>query len=137
MSDVKFKDNHLKVESEINDTAIKWLYEASSELEAQTKRNTAVDTGQLKNSWKYVVDEDKLEAKIGSPLENAIWEEFGTGEYALNHNGRKTPWKYQDVKGKWHTTRGKRPKRAFYNAFTKSKNKIIKRFENLCKGLNK
>lgn len=133
MSNVKFKDNCLKIETEINDVAIKWLYEGSNILEAQTKRNTAVDTGQLKNSWSHIVDEDKLVAVVGSPLENAIWEEFGTGEYALNNNGRKTPWKYKDIKGNWHTTRGKRPKRAFYNAFLSTKNKIIKRFEYLFK----
>ena len=25
-------------------------------------------------------------------MENAIWEEFGTGEYALNGDGRKGKW---------------------------------------------
>ena len=86
-----------------------WLYEAAGELEAQVKRNTKVGTGQLKNSWTYKVDESKGEATIGSPLENAIWEEFGTGQYALHGDGRKTPWVYKDDKGKWHTTIGKHP----------------------------
>lgn len=125
MADIEFTDNSVKVKNAIKEAAIAWLHEAGSELQTQVKRNTAVDTGQLKNSWNYKVDESKLEAVVGSPLENAIWEEFGTGEFALNGNGRKTPWKYQDAKGKWRYTKGKKPKRALFKAFTKLKPKIL------------
>lgn len=119
----------------IEEAAIAWLHEAAGELEAQVKRNTAVDTGQLKASWGYVVDNEKLEAQVGSPLENAIWEEFGTGEFALNGNGRKTAWRYQDRHGKWHTTTGKRPKRAFFNAYYSKKSKLIAAARKRFKGL--
>lgn len=61
----------------------------SGELEAQVKRNTRVDTGQTKGSWTYKVDEANGEAMVGSPQENAIWEEFGTGQYALNGDGER------------------------------------------------
>lgn len=125
MADIEFTDNSVEVKNAIKEAAIAWLHEAGGELQTQVKRNTAVDTGQLKNSWNYKVDESKLEAVIGSPLENAIWEEFGTGEFALNGNGRKTPWKYRDAKGKWHYTKGKKPKRALFKAFTKLKPKIL------------
>ena len=125
MADIEFTDNSVEVKNAIKEAAIAWLHEAGGELQTQVKRNTAVDTGQLKNSWNYKVDESKLEAVIGSPLENAIWEEFGTGEFALNGNGRKTPWKYQDAKGKWHYTKGKKPKRALFKAFIKLKPKIL------------
>lgn len=125
MADIEFTDNSVEVKNAIKEAAIAWLHEAGGELQTQVKRNTAVDTGQLKNSWNYKVDESKLEAVIGSPLENAIWEEFGTGEFALNGNGRKTPWSYQDAKGKWHKTKGKKPKRALFRAFTKLKPKIM------------
>ena len=74
---VKFTDNSAQVKAALNDAAIAYLYEAGGELEAQVKRNTKVGTGQLKNSWTYVVDEAKGVTTIGSPLENAIWEEFG------------------------------------------------------------
>lgn len=66
---VQFKNNSAKVKAAMNEKAIAWLYEASGELEAQVKRNTAVGTGQLKNSWTYKVNESKGEATIGSPLE--------------------------------------------------------------------
>lgn len=124
---IKFEDNSIKIKDILNDKCISYLYEAAGELEAQVKRNTAVDSGQLKSSWTYKVSEAGLEAKVGSPLENAIWEEFGTGEYALNGDGRKTPWVYQDRHGVWYKTTGKHPKRAFQKAFSKLKPKLINR----------
>lgn len=150
MSDVKFEDYRVKVKEAMNDAAIAFLHEASGELVSQTARNTAVDKSQLKGSWDYRVDESKLESKIGSPLENAIWEEFGTGEYALEKNGRKTPW-YVPVEGytgkkqptyngkvvivygkngtAFYKTNGKKPKRMLFNAFETQKKNIEKMAE--------
>lgn len=136
MADLHFEDNSVEVKGAINDAVIAWLHEAAGEFESQAKRNTPVDTGQLKSSWDYKVDEHTGKAVIGSPLENAIWNEFGTGQYALNGDGRKTPWKYQDVKGKWHTTTGKRPQRSLHNAFESLKTKVQKSLENKLKGLS-
>lgn len=72
-------------------------------------------------------------AYIGSNLENAIWEEFGTGKYVLHGNGRKGGCTYRDEKGKYHHTYGKLPNRPLYKAFTALKNKIIKRAEEVLK----
>ena len=73
------------------------------------------------------VDEKKLEAEIGSRYQNALWEELGTGIYALNGNGRKTPWVYKNPKdNKFYATVGKKPRRALYRAYTSLKNKLIK-----------
>ncbi len=128
MSSVEFTDNSIKVKTALSDAAISFLYEAAGEMEAQAKRNqTRVDTGQTKNAWTHVVDESKGEAVIGNPLENAIWEEFGTGENALNGDGRKGGWAYKDNKGEWHFTKGKTPLRPLYKAFTSLKSKLINR----------
>lgn len=89
-----------------------------------------------KGSWDTHVDEATLEGMIGSALENAIWEEFGTGEYALNGDGRKGGWAYTDRKGETHFTHGKKPNRALWNAFQTLKPKLIKRAEALMKELN-
>ena len=132
---VEFKDNSLKVKAALNEKTIAWLHEAAGEIESQSKRNTRVDTGQLKNSWANTVDESVGTATVGSPLENAIWEEFGTGEYALHGDGRKTAWTYKDRKGKWHRTSGKRPSRALNNAFASSKGKLKSRLEKMLKEL--
>lgn len=132
---VEFKDNSLKVKAALNEKTIAWLHEAAGEIESQSKRNTRVDTGQLKNSWANTVDESNGTATVGSPLENAVWEEFGTGEYALHGDGRKTAWTYKDRKGKWHRTSGKRPSRALNNAFASSKGKLKSRLEKMLKEL--
>lgn len=95
--DVVIIDNSLKVKAAINEATIAWLKTWSSEIESQAKRNCKLDgkAGQrLKGSYKSVVDESKGEAQIGSPLESAFWEEYGTGEYAAHGDGRKDWWVY-------------------------------------------
>lgn len=136
---VEFKDYSMQVKAAIDDAAIAYLYEAAGEIEAQTKRNTRVGkTGQTKGAWTHVVDEGGLKATVGNPLENAIWEEFGTGEYALHGDGRKGGWYYQDkADGTWHHTYGKKPNRAFLSAFNSLKTSLIKRAEEVLKGLGK
>ena len=124
---VIFKDFSKEVQEKINALGVAWLEEASGEVEAQTKRNTKVDTGKTKNSWEHKVYDEKLEAEVGSRYQNALWEELGTGIYALNGDGRKdVPWFYKDAEGKGHLTKGKKPRRAFHNAYNSLKNKIIK-----------
>lgn len=135
-NEIKFTDNSIACKKAIAQAAKAFLIEAGGELVSQTKRNTTrVDTGKTKGSWTYALDLVKYEALIGSRLENAIWEEFGTGQYALKGNGRKTPWRYKDAKGNWHTTTGKKPSRALFKAFTKLKPKIQKMAEEKFKGI--
>jgi hypothetical protein len=81
---VEFIDNRIAIKNMISDTAVAFLNEAAGEVQSQAQRNSRVKTGQTRGSYEYQVDESGLEAEIGSGLENAIWEEFGTGEYALN-----------------------------------------------------
>ena len=129
MGNISFIDNSDKVISELERLLVEGLIEAAGEVQEKVKQNTPVDTGQLKGSWDYRVDESKLEATIGSPLENAIFTEYGTGEYALEDNGRKGGWKYKDAEGEWHYTRGKPPMRMLHNAFITKKPTEKKLFE--------
>lgn len=110
---IRFEDYSKQVIDAIDRGILNALEEVSGELEGRVKDNTRVDTGKTKASWSHRVDEAKHEAYVGSNYENAIWEEFGTGIYALNGNGRKdVPWVYQSEDGKWHRTKGKKPSRA-------------------------
>lgn len=135
VANVVFEDYSIKVENAINDRVNAVLEECAGEVESQVKRNTRVDTGKTKNSWQHKVVDSEHTAYIGSNYENAIWEEFGTGEYALEGNGRKGGWVYKDAKGDWYRTMGKKPSRAFFKAYTSLKNKIINRIQNSLKGL--
>lgn len=135
MANVEFTDNTIQVKNAIDDKINAVLEECAGELESQTKRNSRVRTGKTKSSFRHVVDDSKHIATIGSSDENAIWEEFGTGDYALHGNGRKGGWKYVDEEGNGHFTHGKKPSRAMWNAFTALKSKIINRIQNSLKGL--
>ena len=136
MADFQFKDYSIEVKNALANVAQSALEEVAGELESQVKRNTVVDTGQTKNSWTHRVDSkgDTHVATIGSPLQNAVWEEFGTGEYALNGNGRKGGWFYEDERDEGHFTHGKHPRRPFWKAYTSLKNKLIKFIQDKFKG---
>ena len=136
MDNVKFIDYAEDVKGVIAKLAPAVLEEAAGELEAQVKRNTVVDTGQTKNSWQHRVTTsgDKITATVGSDYMNAVWEEFGTGDYALNGDGRKGGWFYEDEKGEGHFTHGKKPRRPFWKAYTSIKNKLIKFIQDRFKG---
>ena len=146
---LQFEDNSAEVKRRLSESLIRFLYEAGGDLTSQIQQNSRVDTGQTKGSYKYKVNESDLTAIVGSNLENAIWEEFGTGEYALKGNGRKGAWyvpvdnytgskkptyngKVVIVYGKngkkFYKTNGKKPNRPLDNAFKSLKTKLIKRF---------
>lgn len=130
-----FEDYSIKVQGVVDDRLNAVLEECAGELESQAKRNSRVDTGKTKNSFEHRVVISEHAAYIGSNYENAIWEEFGTGEYALKGNGRKGGWTYVDANGKGHFTHGKKASRAFWNAFSTMKSKIINRIQESLKGL--
>lgn len=128
---VEFRDNREEVKNRLRQCGVAWLYEASGELSSQVARNQRVRTGRTKSSWRNIVDEAKMEAYAASDAMNAVYEEFGTGEYALDGNGRKGGWWYMDEKGKFHFTRGKKPQRPLYRAYIMLKDKIIARANEL------
>jgi len=133
MAEIKFEDNSVQVKNAISSIAFKALEEVAGKLEAQTKRNSRVDTGHTKNSFQHAVTGGSMiseyTAIVGSDYENAIWEELGTGEYALEGNGRKGGWVYRGSDGNFYRTHGKAPSRAMWNAFTSLKAKMIKHIQ--------
>lgn len=133
MADIEYTDNSAIVKAALSEGVRAFLYEAGGELQAQTMRNSRVDTGQTKGSYQYKVQEGTGESTVhvGSNLQNAIWEEFGTGEYALHGDGRKGGWKYVDAKGKGHFTRGKTANRPLYNAFNTLREKLKRRLQEI------
>ena len=124
---VEFHDFSRIVLQKIQETGEVFLEEVGGELESQVKQNTKVDTGKTKGSWEHVVNAEKMEVQVGSRYKNALWEELGTGVYALNGDGRKkVPWVYRTPDGKFHSTVGKKPRRALFNAYNSKKNQIIR-----------
>ena len=124
---MEFKNNAITIKDQISQGILNFLTEASGEVVSQSARNSRVRTGQTKSSYIYYIDQASKTSYIGSQFENAIWEELGTGEYAINGDGRKGGWRYVDEKGKGHFTRGKTPNRPVQRAIESKKAKILKR----------
>lgn len=93
--DVKFQDFSFTVKADLNEASLDWLDETAKEIASQAQRNCKTDYEdggkQLKGSYSAQVNSETGEAQIGSPLEAAYWEEFGTGEYAdtLKNGGKQ------------------------------------------------
>lgn len=146
-----FEDNRELVKRALSKAAEAYLEEAGGELQAQTVKNSRTDFGQTKGSYQYAVDPSEGACYVGSQLENAIWEEFGTGDYAIQ-GGRKTPW-YVPVEGykgtkkptfqgkvvvvygkngkAYYKTNGKKPNRPLQRAFEEKKGILQKRLEEI------
>lgn len=119
MAKITFEDFSGEITKEMEKTINIWLEEASNELVSQVATRTRRGTGETAGAWTYLVDKNNHSAYIGNPLENAIWEEFGTGEFAFNGDGRKGGWTYFDErKNKYFHTYGKKPTRALHHTFT-------------------
>lgn len=156
---VVFQNLSLDVKTELNDTTIAWLYTWAAEIEAHAKRHCSKGesySNQLRGNYQYDVDENKGEAKVGNPLEQVYWEEYGTGEYADTSKnggkkGRKGWWVYKDgytgkggpvlteaqakakaaaSDGSVHATNGRKPNYTLEKAFKANTNKAVKDLEN-------
>lgn len=70
-------------------------------------------TGALKASITHEVEQEggQIVGYVGTNIEYAPYQEFGTGKFAENGDGRKTPWAYTDERtGETIWTAGNKPK---------------------------
>lgn len=101
-------------------------------VENEAKKNCPVDNGALRASItsEVSVDESGITGRIGSNLEYAPYVHEGTGIYAKDGNGRKTPWGYVAKSGKhkgFHWTHGQRPQPFLENAKLSKKSVVEQR----------
>ena len=104
----------------------KALNKACLVVENEAKRLCPVDTGDLRNSITHEVDDGV--GIVGTNKEYAPYVEYGTGIFAVEGNGRDTPWSYQDDEGNWHTTIGQKPQPFLEPAARIKKKLVIKVF---------
>lgn len=145
---VEFQDFSFSVKADLDDVAKAWLHTWGNEIASKARDNVQLDGDegvQLRKSYRADVDEANGVARIGSPLESAYWEEYGTGEYAVHGDGRKGWWVWKDgYQGNGgpmlteeeakaiaasdptlHATNGRPPSKTLENAFTVTKPKAI------------
>lgn len=85
------------------------------------KERTPVDIGTLRENSGYFVklDGNKIIAFIGFMEFYAVYVHQGTGLFALDGDGRKTPWWWKGTTEKWegwHFTHGQKPKQFLWDA---------------------
>lgn len=163
---IVFEDFTIQVKQALDDKINAVLEECAGELESQIKRNQDKynKTSNTSGGWQHKVIDSEHTAYIGNNEENAIWEEFGTGEYAIPEGGggRQGYWVFvkgssggSKNTGKSYTleeakkvmailrskgleayyTKGKKARRHGWKAYTANKNKIINRIQNALKEL--
>ena len=111
------------------DTAVrKSLEQIGLLIEGDAAEKCPVDTGRLANSITHQVDDKSV--SVGTNVEYGKYVEFGTGRYAVNGDGRDTPWAYQNSKGEWVYTQGNRAQPFLVPAAKNNQVKIKKIIEN-------
>lgn len=98
-------------------------------VERSAKQKCPVDQGTLRADIHHAVETntEAVTGAIGNSLEYAPFVHEGTGIYAKNGRGRKTPWKFKAASGKykgWHTTKGQKPNPYLEDAKQESLSKI-------------
>ncbi len=135
--DIKFEDNSKAAKEAMNKAIEAALTKIGMVIVSEAKDiitlNGRVDTGAMRDKTSYKLEHNPNESKviIGNPLTYAIYNEFGTGEYAENGLGRKGGWGYTTPDGKEHFTHGMKPKpflRPAYKVHKKNVEKILAQF---------
>lgn len=129
MARIKRLDNLLNKLTELENMKCidRALTKACLMVEADAKKNCPVDDGQLRQSITYEVK--NKQGAVGTNVEYAPYVHQGTGIYAVNGDGRKTKWSYQDEEGEWHTTIGQQPQPFLENALDTNKKNIQEVFK--------
>lgn len=126
--EINITDNSGEILRELENKKAAALEAIGITAEGYAKIRTPVDTGRLRNSITHAVKGNDV--YIGTNVEYAVWLELGTGIYASDGNGRQSPWGYYDRNGKYHVTRGTKPRHMLKKAaseHTQEYKDIIKR----------
>lgn len=88
------------------------MLKAALFVEGEAREKAPKRTGNLKGSIESKVERqgNTIVATVFTPVEYSVYQEFGTGLFATNGDGRKTGWAYEDEQtGETVFTRGNRP----------------------------
>lgn len=131
MANKDFETSVINATMEIVQRLFSNMERAGLVIEADAKKNVHVDQGQLRASMftQTQMDSKSIITRVGNSSSYAPYVHQGTGLYALNGDGRKTPWCYYSASGKYkgyHITRGQAPKQFLENAKISNKERITR-----------
>lgn len=108
---IKIEDHTPEVLAALQNAIDRALVAIGEDAETYAKETITqsgrVDTGNLLNSINHNEGDDFV--AVGTNVNYAIWHEVGTGVYAEDGKGRKSPWAFKDRNGEWHYTKGIKP----------------------------
>ena len=105
-----FVDNSDEILRALGEACERGLWRCGEKAEGYAKDlcpGAGDGTGRLKNDIAATVIDGK-KMHVGTNVYYGIYQEMGTGKYAVEGGGRPTPWCYQDEQGVWHWTAGNR-----------------------------
>ncbi|MGL4572001.1 MAG: HK97 gp10 family phage protein [Clostridium sp.] len=125
----EFKNSCKEAKAKMNMQLRKNINKCCLLIKREAIKNCPVDMGILRASifFRTVHNMNSVNGYVASNLEYAPYVHQGTGIYAVNGDGRKTPWKYKVEGGKykgWHETVGQKPQPFLEDAKTKNLSKI-------------
>ena len=105
---VTVKDYTKDVLSDLQRQGLQFVSEGGQAIRSEMASRAPVRLGNLKGSIQVeaFVEDGIPTSETGPTAEYAPYVEYGTGIYAADGTGRKTPWRYKDEEGNWHTTSG-------------------------------
>lgn len=108
MIKVKWTDNTSKVLADLQRQGLQFVTEGGQAIRSEMASRAPVRLGNLKGSIQVetFVEDGVPTSETGPTAEYAPYVEYGTGIYAADGSGRKTPWRYKDEEGNWHVTSG-------------------------------
>lgn len=114
-----------KVTEQIIQIGVMRMHSAVELVKTAAVEEAPSDTGILRASMVTDVERksDEIVGMVGNTSEYAPYVHQGTGIYAKDGNGRKTPWSYFVASGRykgWHRTKGQKPNPFLQRAREKS-----------------
>lgn len=126
MSNKEFQNSFENATIKIIEELVKNMVTGCLLIERDAKINCPVDEGPLRAAMFHnvgLVDGELIKGTVGNTMEYAPYVHQGTGIYAINGDGRKTPWGYK-VNGEYHWTHGQKPQPFLEDAKIANINKI-------------
>ncbi len=95
---VTYKDMTPELLKDLQVKQMSFVTQGGQRIQAEQSNRAPVDKGNLRASVESVpyVEDGKAVSETGATAEYAVYVEYGTGVYAKDGNGRKTPWVYID-----------------------------------------
>lgn len=128
-SNFVYENNFSEARSKIESAGNAGILAALLTIERYAKNYSRKASGATRDSYSHETQQEgtQLIGAVGSDMMNAVYEEYGTGEFAENGDGRKGGWVYYNAKDdEFYFTYGKKPNKPLRRAAQVSRSEVQK-----------